>query len=116
MADDVIAVMYVVGLDRADLMGYSLGGWLTDSLLSRQAERFNSAVAGGSGFRSAACEPTSQLAAALEANDPSTITSESPPCRVSPVRVNGKRNRRGSRMAPHPESAACLSDPYTARR
>jgi pimeloyl-ACP methyl ester carboxylesterase len=76
MADDVIAVMDAVGLDRADLMGYSLGGWLTVSLLSRHATRFNSAVVGGAGLAGVDAHRRAELADALEADDPSTITSE----------------------------------------
>jgi pimeloyl-ACP methyl ester carboxylesterase len=76
MADDVIAVMDAVGLKRADLMGYSFGGWLTVSLLSRHAARFNSAVVGGAGLAGADGKIRAHTAAALEADDPSTITSE----------------------------------------
>jgi pimeloyl-ACP methyl ester carboxylesterase len=76
MADDVIAVMNAVGLDRADVMGYSLGGWLTASLLSRHSGRFNSAVVGGSGAAPSR-DPSrrAEAVAAFEADDPSTIRS-----------------------------------------
>jgi pimeloyl-ACP methyl ester carboxylesterase len=74
LADDVIAVMDAVGLDRADIMGYSLGGWLTVSLVSLHSGRFNSAVVGGAGAE-ASRDPSrrAELAAALEADDPSTV-------------------------------------------
>jgi pimeloyl-ACP methyl ester carboxylesterase len=35
IADDVIAVMDAAALDRADLMGYSIGGRIAISLLAR---------------------------------------------------------------------------------
>jgi pimeloyl-ACP methyl ester carboxylesterase len=57
-------------------MGYSFGGWLTVSLLSRHAARFNSAVVGGAGLAGADGKIRAQTAAALQADDPSTITSE----------------------------------------
>lgn len=79
MADDVIAVMDALGLQQANLMGYSMGGWITLSLLSRYASRFTAAVVGGAGLRTAAADPArrSTLAEAFEASDPSSITDES---------------------------------------
>ncbi len=78
MPDDVIAVMDDLGLDRVDVMGYSMGGWITLNLLSRHAARFHSAVVGGAGLRTAAADPArrASIASALEATDPSTITDE----------------------------------------
>ena len=49
MADDVIALMDQVGLDVADLMGYSMGGALSAALLVRRPERFRSVVLAGIG-------------------------------------------------------------------
>jgi pimeloyl-ACP methyl ester carboxylesterase len=49
MADDVIAVMDHLGVDKADLMGYSMGGFLSASLLVRHPERFNSVILSGVG-------------------------------------------------------------------
>lgn len=34
MADDIVAVMDDIALDRADIMGYSMGGWLTVNVVS----------------------------------------------------------------------------------
>ena len=78
MPDDVIAVIDDLGLERVDLMGYSMGGWITLNLLSRHAARFRSAVVGGAGLRTAAADPARRatIASALEASDPSTITDQ----------------------------------------
>src|SRR5579884_3735902 len=67
MPDDVLAVMDTIGLERADLMGYSMGGWIATNLVSRHPERFTTVVVGGSGLRSAAQDPQrrSAIAAAL---------------------------------------------------
>jgi pimeloyl-ACP methyl ester carboxylesterase len=73
--DDVLAVMDAVGVERADIMGYSMGALVTLNLLSRHGERFVSAVVGGTGVPRAAFDPERRaaLAAALEAVDPATI-------------------------------------------
>ncbi|HEU0167638.1 MAG TPA: alpha/beta fold hydrolase [Chloroflexota bacterium] len=76
MPEDVVAVMDAAGVGRADLMGYSMGGWISLNLLSRHPDRFRSAIIGGAGLRTAAAEPTrrNRLAEAMEAADPSTIS------------------------------------------
>jgi pimeloyl-ACP methyl ester carboxylesterase len=76
MPDDVIAVMDDLKLDRADIMGYSMGGWITANVVSRHASRFNAVIVGGAGLRNRASDPALRavLAAAYEAQDPSSIT------------------------------------------
>jgi pimeloyl-ACP methyl ester carboxylesterase len=78
MPDDVLAVMDRLRLERADIMGYSMGGWITLNLLSRHPSRFTSAVAGGAGLVSRAFDPVlrAAVAAALETDDPSSIVNE----------------------------------------
>ncbi|HET9200688.1 MAG TPA: alpha/beta hydrolase [Dehalococcoidia bacterium] len=49
MADDAIAVMDNLGIEKADLCGYSMGGFLSASLLVRKPERFNSVILSGVG-------------------------------------------------------------------
>jgi pimeloyl-ACP methyl ester carboxylesterase len=73
--DDVLAVMDAVGVDRADIMGYSMGALVTLNLVSRHAERFTSAVVGGVGLPRPTFDPQRRaaLAEALEAADPATI-------------------------------------------
>jgi pimeloyl-ACP methyl ester carboxylesterase len=73
--DDVVAVMDAAGIERADIMGYSMGALVTLNLLSRHAERFTSVVVGGVGLPKPTTDPQrrARLAAALEASDPATI-------------------------------------------
>jgi pimeloyl-ACP methyl ester carboxylesterase len=73
--DDVLAVMDAVGIEGADIMGYSMGALVALSLLPRHAERFTSAVVGGIGLPRPAADPQRRaaLVAALEAADPATI-------------------------------------------
>ncbi len=49
MADDVIAVMDHEGIDRADLIGYSMGGAIAASLLVARPERFGRVILAGVG-------------------------------------------------------------------
>src|ERR1051326_2126709 len=72
MPDDVVAVMDTLDLQHADIMGYSMGGWIMLNLLLRHGSRFTSAVAGGAGLRSRAFDPVlrAAVAAALETDDP----------------------------------------------
>ena len=76
MPSDVLAVMDAAGLERVDLMGYSMGGAIAVALLARFPERFNSVIVGGAGLPVAARDPrrSAAIAAALEAEDVSTIS------------------------------------------
>jgi len=81
MADDVIAVLDALGLDRSALMGYSSGGAIVINLLTRFPHRVSSAVVGGAGLMSvsdaaAMIDRNAVIAAALQADDVSTITDQ----------------------------------------
>ena len=70
--NDVLTVMDALDLQRADLVGYSMGGWIALNLLARFPERFARVAAGGSGprpFRQAEI-----MIHALEVDDPATIS------------------------------------------
>ncbi len=49
MADDVIALMDHLGIGRADLWGYSMGGFIAASLLVRHPHRFRCVILSGVG-------------------------------------------------------------------
>ncbi len=51
MADDVIAVMDACGVERADLMGYSMGGGIALDLALTCPQRFRRVILGGAGMR-----------------------------------------------------------------
>jgi pimeloyl-ACP methyl ester carboxylesterase len=46
-AADVAAVLDVVGVDRAHVLGYSMGGWITSAMLIHCPDRLSSAIIGG---------------------------------------------------------------------
>jgi pimeloyl-ACP methyl ester carboxylesterase len=76
MADDVIALMDHIGLDRSDLMGYSMGGFLSAALLTRHSDRFHTAILGGVGdlTSSRARRNPAAIADAMEAGSASSVT------------------------------------------
>lgn len=49
MAEDVVRLMDHLSIESADLMGYSMGGYISLMLLTRHGERFTRAVLGGIG-------------------------------------------------------------------
>jgi pimeloyl-ACP methyl ester carboxylesterase len=76
MVADIATVMDAAGLERADVMGYSMGGILTVSLLMTQPERIRRAVTAGVGekYFEDSVARRKGIAAALRAPDPATIT------------------------------------------
>lgn len=74
MAGDVRALMDHLGLPRADLMGYSMGGRIAAYLAYSVPERVRSAILGGIGMGLiAGGGPSENVATALEAEDPATV-------------------------------------------
>jgi pimeloyl-ACP methyl ester carboxylesterase len=75
MVDDILTVMDAVGLGRADIMGYSMGGILTVGLLMTHPERIARAICAGIGETYFSSKSHRRgIADALRATDPSTIT------------------------------------------
>jgi pimeloyl-ACP methyl ester carboxylesterase len=76
MVGDIATVMDAAGLSRADVMGYSMGGILTVSLLMTHPERVRRAVVAGIGehYFNDAVARRKGIAAALRAPDPSIVT------------------------------------------
>jgi len=69
MAGDIVAMMNHLGLERADMMGYSLGARLTGYLAQSRPDRLRSAVFGGLGIGMVeGGGPGENVARALEAD------------------------------------------------
>ena len=49
MADDAVAVLDHLGIEKADLAGYSMGGFLSTTLLVNRPERWRSVIISGMG-------------------------------------------------------------------
>jgi pimeloyl-ACP methyl ester carboxylesterase len=74
MPDDVIRLMDQLGIERADLLGYSMGGRISIQLMLHQPERFTSVMLGGVGGIFQARGSRSNVVDALRAEDPTTVT------------------------------------------
>jgi pimeloyl-ACP methyl ester carboxylesterase len=75
MLGDVLSVMDASGLERPDLMGYSMGAILSLGLVMSAPQRFGRVILGGIG--ESYFNPRTHrrgIAAALRATDPTTIT------------------------------------------
>jgi len=75
MPGDVIRLMDHLGIARAELMGYSMGGGIALDLIMRHPQRFPRVVLGGVGAVSRGATESSAIASALSTDDPSTISS-----------------------------------------
>jgi pimeloyl-ACP methyl ester carboxylesterase len=79
MALDVIALMDHLGIDRADLAGYSMGSFISARLLVSHPERWKSAILAGGGDRIMSGGPrlnADAMAKAFETSDPSSVTDD----------------------------------------
>ena len=70
MAEDVIRLMDHLNIKQAHVVGYSLGGFITITLLATHPDRLRSAVVGGAGWNSAPADAwkgmTDRIADSLE--------------------------------------------------
>jgi pimeloyl-ACP methyl ester carboxylesterase len=77
MAGDVVALLDHLGITRADVMGYSMGGRITAFLAVHHPERVRSAIIGGLGIRLVESHGTGladRVVAALEAPSLADVT------------------------------------------
>jgi pimeloyl-ACP methyl ester carboxylesterase len=80
MADDVTALMDYLGIGRADLIGYSMGGFIAASLLVRRPERFRSVILAGVGDRrmlNDTSDRAGEIAQAMEAPEKNAVKEAS---------------------------------------
>jgi pimeloyl-ACP methyl ester carboxylesterase len=79
MAGDVLRLMDHLGIEKADLFGYSMGSGIACHLLARHRERFTAVILAGIGdrfvFGSQAEMRADGIADAIMAEDPSLITN-----------------------------------------
>lgn len=101
-AEDVIEMMDHLGIEKAHIHGYSMGGGITGRLLASHPERFITASFGGSGIR----ERDAALAEAAEALDPEgTDPDEAKSLRALRIRAamdNGKSREEAEAAAENP--------------
>jgi pimeloyl-ACP methyl ester carboxylesterase len=76
MGQDVINMMDYLGIEKADIFGYSMGSFISSWVLINHQDRLNSVILGGTGGNLKPNDPAQAQAIydALMAEDPSTIT------------------------------------------
>lgn len=117
MAGDVIRLMDHLGIARADLMGYSMGGGIALELIMRHPQRFRRAVLGGVGSVSGGATESADIADALASDDPASISNavarafrEFAEQRGNDLKALAACMRRG-RIRPQGEALAAISVP-----
>ena len=74
ISDDILALMDYLEIPKADIMGYSMGAWLTAYLLGKQPKRFRSGILAGIGSTILSYKTHSEnIAQALASKSPDLI-------------------------------------------
>lgn len=78
MAGDALALLDHLGIEKADLLGFSMGAGIAMRLAGAHGHRFGKVVLAGMGGRALEpARPGNPIAEALEADDPSTVEDRS---------------------------------------
>lgn len=113
-AEDVVELVNHLGIERAHVHGYSMGGMLTGRLLTLIPERIITAGFGGSGVREAGEELAKLVPDDSDAVDPEeAIASRN--LRISFAMTNGKTREEAEAIADRPRQRPPLT-PEQARR
>lgn len=102
-AEDVIELMDHLGIDRAHIHGYSMGGGITGRLLATDVDRFITASFGGSGIS----ENDEEMRAHAMTLDPEMPTPEGAEARA----FENLRTRAASRPANSGDAASAAASP-----
>jgi len=113
-AEDVVELMNHLGIERAHIHGYSMGGMLTARLLTLIPERIVTAGFGGSGVREADDEFAKLVPDDNDATDPEEAVA-SRNLRISFAMTNGKTREEAEAIADRPRERPPLT-PSQARR
>jgi pimeloyl-ACP methyl ester carboxylesterase len=89
---DVLAFMDALGIRKAHIGGFSMGGSITGQLMARAPERFISAHFGGSGVRE---EPNSEFAKMIPADPKGTAPLDAEARRLYEARQRAEAARAG---------------------
>lgn len=100
-AEDVVELMDHLGIERAHVHGYSMGGGLTGRLLTLIPDRMITAGFGGSGVREADEEFRGLVPADVDATDPDEATA-SRNLRISAAMNNGMSREEAEAAADKP--------------
>jgi pimeloyl-ACP methyl ester carboxylesterase len=114
-AEDVVELMDHLGIERAHVHGYSMGGLLTARLLGLIPDRMLSAGFGGSGVQEVDDEHRARVPADPEGVDPAEAET-SRDLRISFAMTNGKTREEAEAIADRPQPARRDVTPEQAAR
>ena len=113
-AEDVVEMMDHLGIERAHIHGYSMGGLLTARLLSLIPDRVITAGFGGSGVTEVDEEFSAKVPADIEATDPDEARA-SRNLRISAAMNNGMSREEAEAAANAPRPPRAPLSPERAR-
>ncbi len=100
-AEDVIEMMDHLGIGKAHIHGYSMGGGITARLLASHPERFLTAGFGGSGIREVDPERIAELPPDKQGTDPEEAIALHA-LRISAAMTNGATREEAEKLADNP--------------
>jgi pimeloyl-ACP methyl ester carboxylesterase len=117
---DVLAFMDALGIQRAHIGGFSMGGSITSQLMARAPERFLSAHFGGSGVRE---DPDSEFAKLIPPNPEGTAPLDAEARKLYQTRAAGEAAKAGvsntndeSQLSSQPVPAAVPRPPLDLKK
>lgn len=108
-AEDVLELMDHLGIDRAHIHGYSMGGGITGQLLASHPERFITAGFGGSGIRESDAE-LARLAVSMDPEAPEPEGAAAAAFARLRERAASRNAGREARNAQPPDRSALTYD------
>jgi len=108
---DVLAFMDAMGIKKAHIGGFSMGGSITSQLMARAPERFLSAHFGGSGVRE---EPNSEFAKLIPPDPQGTAPLDAEARRLYQARAAAEAAKAGVKPGATDDESQLSSQPVPA--
>ena len=108
---DVLAFMDALGIQKAHIGGFSMGGSITSQIMARAPERFYSAHFGGSGVRE---DPNSEFAKMIPPDPQGTAPLDAEARRLYQARAAAEAAKAGVTAARSDDTSQLSSQPVPA--
>jgi len=108
---DVLAFMDAMGIQKAHIGGFSMGGSITSQIMARAPERFYSAHFGGSGVRE---DPNGEFAKMIPPDPQGTAPLDAEARRLYQARAQAEAAKAGVTVARSEDTSQLSSQPVPA--